>query len=198
MKNVRILGLVSLPLFLVACTSTSGTPDAGLKNNPLYAEWYYNELTETMMNLEIQQHPIVKDPQKKEAIDAARQDALAKSQEAVKQKESGQFGTLLSVEEEGVGTVLFLNNVLYFGPDTSVVPGVELHVYVSPVIDPRTESGVTIGKFPDASAIDLGVFTTTYGASAYTVPANHPDLRTVVLWDKALDRIHSFAQLRKL
>ena len=54
-------------------------------------------------------------------------------------------------------------------------------------------------EFPDETAVDLGRLESAYGAQHYAVPpldyANQ--LRTAVLYDRELKRIHGFAQLRE-
>ncbi len=74
-------------------------------------------------------------------------------------------------------------------------PGPEVYVMISTILDPRSESGASI--FPDASAVNLGRLQTPYGAQTYVIPEASKDtvFRTVVLWDKRLERVMGFAQL---
>lgn len=196
MRSSITISLVVASVLCAGC-SISGKPDATLLDNPLYAEWYYKDLVENMMNLQIQSDPVVKDTAKKSIIDKVRKDALAKAQEATSTREQGKYGLIKPVSQSAQGQVLLIDDTLYFGPDTNVMPGPELHVYVTPVQDPlATGTGATKLTFPDASAIDLGIIRNPYGAGTYTLPDHMLDLRSVVLWDAELEKIYGFAQLQ--
>lgn len=194
MRTPLLVSAVIASVLLSSCGG-SAKSDAALLDNPLYAEWYYKDLVENMMGLQIQADPIVKDSAKKSIIDRVRKDSLAKAQEATARRDEGKYGILKPVQHAAQGQVLMLDSMLFFGPDTNVVPGPELHVFVTPVQDPLGGTG-SIKAFPDASAIDLGVIANPYGASAYRLPENLPDIRSVVLWDVKLERIYAFAQLQ--
>lgn len=195
--RVKIAISLAAASLLCAGCSTFGKPDAALLDNPLYAEWYYKDLVENMMNLQIQADPAVKDSAKKAIIDKTRKDALAMAQEATAKREQGKSGLLKPISQSAQGQVLLLDDTLYLGPDTNVMPGPELHVYVTPVQDPLTTgTGAVKLTFPDASAIDLGVIRNPYGAQSYKLPAHSLDLRSVVLWDAKLEKIYAFAQLQ--
>lgn len=65
-------------------------------------------------------------------------------------------------------------------------------MYVSNAVDPRDVN------FPDDTAIDLGQLESPYGMQRYSVPGAEEEVqqyRTVVLFDKSLERIYGFAQL---
>jgi hypothetical protein len=197
-KSVSVL-LVSASLALVSCAS-SGTQSpmssSQLLQNPLYAEWYYKDMVESMMNMEIQNDPLLKNPTMRAIIDDTRTKALASAQAATAKRQTGLNGDLRPVSYEVRGHVLLSDGVLYLGPDTDVVPGPSLHVFLSPVLDPLAGTGTI--KFPDASAIDLGLIVSPYGPSSYVLPKkdNLPDFRSLVLWDSKLERIYAFTQLR--
>ncbi len=191
MQKTIALTLLTVSLVLISCSSAA--PSAQL-DNPLYAESYYKELVENMMNLEIQSDPIIKDASKKSIIDSVRVSALAKAQAATVRRMQGTFGNLMPVTIDAQGQVLALDGIVYFGPDTSVRPGPEVHVYLSSDIDPR--SGTGAGAFPQTTDADVGLFQNFYGASSYSIPDAMKDVRTVVLWDKKLKRLYAFAQLR--
>lgn len=196
MQKTIIAGLCSLSLLLVACSGSGQTADPELLDNPLYAEWYYKDIVENMMNLEIQNDPLIKEADTKAVINATRKSALSLAQEATAARQKGKVGTFIPVMQEVTARVLLTDSMLFFGPDTDVIPGAELHVYLSPVLDPRAETGAVM--FPDASAIDLGVMKDPYGASSYALPQGDalPDMRSVVLWDRKLKRLVAFAQLQ--
>ena len=170
---------------------TSGSANSDVLRNPLYAEWYYKDLVEDMMNLEIQNDPIMQDEKKKAVIDATRQDALEHAKAATKRRQSGLSGHFTAGQEDSKGQVLLLSGILNLGPDFDVVPGPSLHLYLTTAVDPRDI------KFPDPSALDLGVMHGPYGAQYYLLPRGQQDMlyRTVVLWDSKLERIYGFAQL---
>ena len=193
MKHVLILSTAGLVLLtLVACgvRATGGSANEML-NNPLYAEWYYKDLVEDMMNMEIQNDPITQDEKKKAVIDATRQDALELAKEATKRRQTGVSGHFTPGQENVQGQALLLSGILYLGPDFDAVPGPSLHLYLTTAVDPRDL------KFPDPTALDLGVLHGPYGAQAYLLPRAQQDLlyRSVVLWDTKLDRLYGFAQL---
>jgi hypothetical protein len=185
---------LSASLLLAAC-APKPQQETSLFENPLYAEWYYKDLIENMMNLEIQNDPIVKDASMKSMIQKVRQDALSKAQEATAARQAGQLGLLIPDTQEVRGQVLLAGGKLFFSPDTDIMPGPDLRVYLTPMIDPREGSG-SVKVFPDASAVDLGPLQNPYGPSTYALPENLPDIRSVVLWDAKLKRIYAFAQLR--
>jgi len=180
--------------FLLVGCSSRGTHQFILEEqlkNPLFAEWYYEELTQRMVELEIKQDPLLKDERKKVASDATRREALQKAKEAGKKQLQGMLGSLISILEETTGEVLYVDDAVYFGPDFFATPGISMHVFLTTVVDPRDVT------FPDETAMDLGPMQSPYDTGAYPVPpVENPLLfRTVVLLDTTLNRIHGFAQL---
>lgn len=189
----RYLAPLSIALFLVGCTGQkreNPTLDAHLKN-PLFAEWYYEELVQRMVELEIKQDPLLQDASKKAIADSTRKDALQKAKEASKKQLQGMFGSFISVLEYVKGEALYLDDHVYFGPDFSSTAGISVHVFLTTTVDPRDVA------FPDETAIDLGPLESPYQSGTYDVPPVEDPLlyRTMVLFDTSLGRIHGFAQL---
>lgn len=191
--RTRSLILVSASLssvLLAACTATSGVSQ-NPPDNPLYAEWYYEDLVDHIVSLELASDDSLRDADAKKSADEARAAGLKAAGEAEEKQNKGLHGTLAEVKEPVTGEVLIIDGALYFSPDFVSVPGVELHAYLSTAIDPRES------RFPGEDDIDAGVLASPYGAQALPVPADLPDIRSVVLWDKALKRVHAFAQVRR-
>jgi hypothetical protein len=182
MKHVSAI-IVAAPLFLLAAcgasTQNSVSLDDNLKN-PLYAQHYYEDMSEQMVSLELNKDPVLKDASKKSIVDNARIDATKRAQDAV------------DLKTKGLNGVNVMNNTLYFGTDFIVSPGPSLHVFLSNVIDPRQV------HFPDPTAVDLGSIKTAYGAQAYPLPESTTPktYRSLALWDNALGTFYGFAQLQ--
>lgn len=191
-KNLFLLAPL---LALAACTRSPDPSFQSRLGNPLFAEQYYSELVDHFVNLQIRSDPSMKDEAKKRAADDAREDALAKAQAATTKVNEGILGNFMSVQENTKGTTLIVDGMLYFGTDFEVVPGGDMHVYITSLVDPRNGSG---GVFPDATAVDVGLLKSAYGTQEYVVPEDKRESRnlTVALWDKMLNRLHGFAQLR--
>ncbi len=186
--------LLALPLLLSACaphTSGSVTLDDNLKN-PLFAHRYYIELVDQMVNFELTNDPILKEAGKKAAIDDARIKGTKLAQDTALLNQKGLRGTIQSEKDQAAGSVLLLDNTLYFGTDFITSPGPSLHVYLTTVIDPRQV------HFPDATAIDLGPVQNPYGAQAFTLPKTDKpvNFHSLTLWDNALGTSYGFAQLQ--
>lgn len=184
---------LGLGILLTGCAFArrEGTRDPF--RNPLFTERYYEELVESMVNLSLYHHPLLKEPKKQNAVDRARRTALQRSMEAEKTQHEGMRGAFIPMEEYTKGIALLVGEYLYFSTDFVATPGPSLHLYLSTVVDPRDDS------FPDATAIDLGPLQNPYGAQEYRVSLreNLPLYRTVALWDTSLEYLHSFAQLSK-
>lgn len=181
-------------LLLAACAPGTSADLRMRLENPLYAEQYYDELVDSMVNMELQNDPLVKDPAMKELIEETRTEALRLSNEADEQQNKGLIGAIMSDFGYAAGEALLLDNTLYLGATFSTIPGPELHVYLTTVVDPRD------GTFPDDTAMDLGAIHNAYGDQSYDLPeeTDPTGLRTLVLWDEQLKRIYGFAQLRAL
>lgn len=184
-----------LGIFLSACTESPTTYRSDALEmhlqNPLFAEQYFESLVQRMVELTITQDPILNDAKKKETVDSIRREGLQKAKEATQIQLKGTFGEFVVGNEWAKGEVLYVNDMLYFGPEFQSDPGTSLHVLITTITDPR------IDTFPDASAIDLGQIQSVSGDQAYPVPkVDNPLLyRTVVLFDTVLERIFAFAQL---
>lgn len=206
--------VLALALSLTAC---SGLPRGSQTfrehmRNPLVAQQYYAELVDHFVNLQIRNDPVIRDAGMKRILNAARTEALERAQTASQTVDESILGTFHSVQEETRGTALFGGNILHFSTDFLTVPGGDLHVYLTDVVDPRDV------PFPDATAVDLGSLHLPYGAQSYEVPRREKaqetnphtgtgsvvesqqetDRRhaTVVIFDRMLKRLHGFAQLR--
>ncbi len=197
--NTRF-ALIALPLILSGCASF-GLPkeDVALRDllrNPLYAEYYYDDLTEQMVTLALREDPILEEPGIRSVVDRARTRSLEHAALAVKAQEKGRRGGFISERELAAGDALLLENVLYIGPTFNVAPGPALSVYLTTLVDPRDAA-----PFPDPTAVRLGGIKNNYGAQSYAVPpqpeptGTGASLRTAVLWDDDLGILYGFAQL---
>lgn len=193
MKTRLSLALPSL-LLLAACANGAGDTSVGeMLKNPLYAEHYYDARTDHMVNLVLQNDPLAKDAVSKEVVEKFRAEALRQATKANQEQARGAGGAILSDFSYARGEALLLDNTLYIGPTFDIVPGPDIRVYVSTMLDPRE------GTFPDESAVALGVLKTAYGAHSYALPDVDPprtDLRSVVFYDQRFKRIYGFAQLQ--
>jgi len=191
----KLLSLTPVLLLLSACTS--GPPqgmslEERLKNH-LFAEAYYDTLLDRMVELDIQDDPLLEDSGKASIVENTRRDALAKAKEATRKQREGLAGNFVPAKEQTGGEVLYVDNSLHFGPTFDTYPGPSLHVLLTTIVDPRE------GTFPDDTAIDLGEIQSPLGAQIIPVPEmeDTAKYRTVVLWDTKLERLYGFAQLSK-
>jgi hypothetical protein len=189
MTTARFLLAASPLLFLTACASKSADLQT-LLQNPLYAEQYYDAQVDNMVNMLIGSGELLRDPEVKAAIDESRLEGLRLAQEATAKQSTGKMGIIASDTEEAVGEVLLVDNILYLGPEFQMLPGVDVRVYLSETVDPRDV------PFPDSTAVEIDSIHTSFGATQYTVSSSNKNLRTFVLYDKALKRIVGFAQLQ--
>jgi len=192
MKKITLTLLGASLATLTACASR--TPDMTMNDllkNPLFAEFYYEDLTNQLVSLELNEDEATKDPDKKAMIDALRTESLRRANEIEKVQTQGKTGAFIQAKDIVQGEVLLLDGTLFFGPEFIGTPGVDVRVYLSTMLDPRDEG------FPDANAVDLGPLHTFYGEQWYEVPEppEGVDYRSVVLWDADLERVSSFAQI---
>lgn len=187
------IGLLSLAL-LAGCSgrSRAESVEENLKN-PLFAERYAESVVDRLVELDIVKDPIMEDAGKKAYVDTQRKHWLEVSREARAKQREGTQGNMVSLVEFAKGDVLYVHDTLYFGSLFEIDPLPTLHVYLTTVVDPRDSA------FPDETAMDLGPLQSAYGTQTYAVPSVENPLlyRTVVLWEKDLGRLHSFAQLSK-
>lgn len=195
MKHVSALLLT--PLFLLSACGNSAnqqsmTLDDALKN-PLFAQHYYEDLTEQMVSLQLKNDPILKDSGKKSTVENTRARGTKLAQDAVDVTNANLHGEIVSDGDMSIGRVAFIESNLYFSTDFITTPGPSLHVYLTNVLDPRTI------RFPDSTALDMGLIKNPYGAQTFTLPENTSpaEYRTMVLWDNALGKLYGFAQMQK-
>lgn len=189
----------SLCAALAGCSYGLPRQDASLQDrlrNPLYAEFYYDDLSEQMIGIALRDDPMMNDDAKRSIVDRVRTRALEHSSLALKAQEHGLVGTFVSDLEVVSGDVLLLDGVLYIGPNFDAAPGPSQSLYLTTVVDPRD------GAFPDPTAKRLGGLKDQYGAQAFDVsklpaPTGTGSYRTLVLWDDDLDMTYGFAQLHK-
>lgn len=191
MTHSRLALLGASLLLLSACGASKSADLTDLLKNPLYAEQYYDAQTEHMVDLLINSGALLKDESIKSAIDNARLEGVKLAKEATDLQAQGKMGTIMSDTGEAIGEVLLLDKTLYFGPEFQIAPGVNVHVYLSSVLDPRD------GTFPDNTAVDLGPVHTAFGATMYPVTVDTEHLRTFALYDVSLKRLMGFAQLQR-
>jgi hypothetical protein len=197
-RSLLLAPLVCLALAACGQTGPTVTFEQQMRN-PLFAERYWEELTDRMVQLHVLKDPLLQDPKLAQVAEETRVSALANAQAATKWREKGMIGAFQGGREETGGHALLLDGTLYLGTDFLVYPGPSLHIYVTTLLDPRAGTGAT--ALPDAGSIDLGTVQNPYGAQEYRVPAKEgvdaAKLRTVVLWDTKLRRLYSFAQLAR-
>lgn len=198
--RTTLLWTIAITTLLAGCTTTyvaSPTNDPPLAerlHNPLYAEYYFDDLTEQMLTLALREDPSLQDATIRNMVDRTRTESLERAAAAVKAQKEGRIGPFLSDRELVFGEALLLDHVLYFGPTFDSAPGPSLHTYLTTVVDPRED------VFPDPTAIALGPLKDQYGAQSFAVPPDAESgstipLRTVVLWDNELEILYGFAQL---
>lgn len=182
-------------LLLTGCNAAIFSPDEeALMRNPLYAEHYAEQLVDAMVNLEVYEDPVLEDEAKKKIVSDTKEKGLAVARQARTDQRDGIIGQFIPMKEYAEGEVLYKENFLHVAPSFVTTPGPDLHVWMTTVVDPRDV------EFPDPTAIDIGSLKTAYGAQSYAVPKveDPKAYRTVVLWDNALGRLWSFAQISPL
>lgn len=187
--------LLACALLLAGCAPASLPLDT-LLQNPLYAEFYYNDLADRMATIEVNatapaNAAILENAELKATLTAAREQAATKAAEARSARDRGATGGFVPVLEQPSGQVMLIDGVLFTGPTFNTPPGADLQLYLSPAIDPRDV------VFPDTAAVSLGPVQQHYGAGAYRAVAAPAGThwRSVVLYDRALRRIYGFVQL---
>lgn len=195
MKTPSALFAVLPALLLAGCGSGPSVSTDSLLN-PLYARYYYQDLADTMANYSIQKDPMLQDADKKKTVESARERAIQHVKDANAKINAGRRGAFMSDADYATGLALHLDGTLYFSQDFNTLPGPEIRVYVSDLLDPRGASGALL--FPDPSATDLGLLRSPYGAQSYALPEKAGTaFRSVILWDRRLERMMGFAQIGK-
>jgi len=194
MRNLLLCGITLLPL--AACFGPPGDQSATLQQqieNPLFLERYAEEMVENMVQITIEENPILDDTRKAAIVEQTRTYWLDEAKQARRAQQEGKSGSFLPMEEYARGEVLLAaDGHLYISPTFEATPSPSLHILISTVLDPRD------ANFPDDSSIDLGPIQTNYGAQTYNLPEDMENLllfRTVILWDTELERLQSFAQI---
>lgn len=187
-----------LLLSAIALTGCSGSASLeSLLQNPLYAEYYHNDLADRLATIELQgdypaNKPVMDNAELLSLAREAREQAVVEAATARKARDRGATGGFVPVAEQVSGQVMLVDDTLFTGPTFNTPPGVDLQLYLSVAIDPRDV------VWPDDSAVALGNVQQHYGAGAYSASADAPEgkqWRTVVLYDAALKRIYGFVQL---
>src|SRR3989344_6722607 len=101
----KLLSLTSVLLLLSACT---GRPPQGMSleerlKNHLFAEAYYDTLLDRMVELDIQDDPLLEDSGKASIVENTRRDALAKAKEATRKQREGLVGSFVPAKEQAGG-----------------------------------------------------------------------------------------------
>jgi hypothetical protein len=199
-KNMRTMKQ-NTPSIVLVCSvvlalSSCGSGDRTVSwndGNPLVTSRYGDDLADTMANLIISKDPAADDPMMRPTIDKAIKDGKRIGAEARTVMNQGLQGGLIAIKEDLQGFAVYVNDTLFFSSDFEVKPGPALHVFLTRAVDPRDI------QFPDATAIDLGIIQSPFGAQQYDVPhqAKADAIRTVVFWDTSLKRLYGFGQLSK-
>lgn len=182
----------SILFLLGGCLPTDQrVPENDLMENPLYAKRYYDELAENLVSLSIHKNPLLQEKGKEKTVEHVRREALVQGRKTEQELLSGTKGAFIPMEEYAQGIAFLDSHALYLSSDFEVTPGISLHLFLTTAVDPRDT------LFPDPNAIDLGPLKSAYGAQSFAanLPANPILFRTAVLWDTALERLVSFAQL---
>lgn len=187
---MRRISLLLLTLAVTACARGSYA-DADLLKNPLYAEFYYDDLVETMVQIQLSDPSAKNDERLLKVMEDVRRTGLARAQEANDAQDIGSQGRFIQGKHFAQGEALFTGTVLYLSPDFVVSPGPELHVFFSKDVDPRD-----VEVFPGTEDIDIGLLQSPYGAQQYATPElDVAAYRSLVIYDTVLKRLYAFAQL---
>lgn len=195
---MRKAAFLLCPLLLTACTG-NGTAVVtsprweDLLKNPLYAERYWDDLTDRVTDMQMREKDALKDPRMVALLDEVRRNALSRAQEAAAKKREGTTGQFAGIAADTLGWALLTKDALYLSSDFLTYPGPSLKIYLTTVVDPRNAA------FPDRTSIEVGRLESPYGAQQYALPPAAraaKGLRTVVLYDGKLQRIYAFAQLQ--
>jgi hypothetical protein len=189
MKNLTPL-LCTLAL-VAACTPSTTSIDQQ-NENPLTASRYGDELADTMANLIIRKDPVLEQPGMRESVEKGIAEGKEIGAVARQIQKQGMMGSFISVSQSVIGYALLLDKTLYLSSDFFSSPGLNLHLYLTDVVDPRDT------EFPDPNAVNIGRLQAVYGAQEYVLDIEDASaLRTAVVWDATLKQIYGFAQLSR-
>lgn len=194
-RQFDVLGTLAVAslLLLPACGRSGEAASVrfdALMTNPLFADQYWTDLTNSMVDIQLHKEAgIVDNDAKSKQADAIRKDAAIHEQAVARIVHSGRVGSFIPVKDHAEGSALIQGSTLFLSPGFATSPGPSLHLYLTTVADPRD------GTFPDSTSIDLGLLQSPYGTQQYATAADKT-IRTVVLYDTTLQRIHGFAQLQ--
>lgn len=198
----RSLPFLGAAILLSGCGFGLPRQDASLQDqlrNPLYAEYYYDDLTDQMISLAVRDDAAIADPAKRAIVDRTRTRALEHASVALKAQQKGLRGIFKTDRDLVLGDALLLDGVLYFGPTFNAAPGPSLSLYLTTTVDPRD------AQFPDPTAVRVGGLKNHYGAQSFDVSklplaptGTGAGLRTAVLWDDELGILYGFVQLQPL
>ncbi len=196
MRNSTLSAALGLCLVLGSCGSVATTSIDEENMNPLTASRYGDELADGMADIIIAGTAMKKDIVHKDFIESEILRGKQIAKDARDKQAEGMMGALIGVGADASGYALYVDDTLFLSSDFFVTPGADVRVYLTTLVDPRDGSGST---FPDDTAVSLGSLQTTYGAQQYDVTSQKDPskLRTLVIWDKKLERIDAFAQLSK-
>lgn len=184
--------LLVIPFLLTGCSGAATSVRDVHMSNPLVAEEYWTELTQTMVDLILNEKADLQKQGTFELVDGLRQEYLKRTQEAIAKRKTGLLGSFVSIKQNVGGVVLVeKTGKIYLSANFLSDPGPSLHWYLTEANDPRD------GTFPDSTALDIGEEQSPYSAQTYSFnPANwRKDFRTLALYDKTLKRLYGFAQL---
>jgi hypothetical protein len=179
-------------LALAGCARPSDvTSREMLLSNPLYAISAHDETITAITDLQIttdktQSGSLV------DTMEKAKEREFSLSRAAKQQRDAGLFGAIIPVTGSAAGDVLVGTDRLWTGPDFYITPGMDVHVYLSGLVDPRDT------PFPSLSDIDLGTLPSTFGPLTIAVPPTTIDVRSVVFWDATLNKLLGFAQVSRV
>ncbi len=188
MRIIHLPFVAVTALALAACGAAHFPSSQTLEQNPLYVYARESLLVQHLTDIEIAGKAATG------SLTPYKQAAIRTAQDAQAAMQGGWLGTFVPADDDVMGSVLLLPATLFVGPSFVMPPTPTPHIYLSGVVDPRDDA------FPDASAVDLGPLPTPFGAMTLPLPAGTATdgtLRTVVLYDPALKRLISFAQLEK-
>lgn len=192
----RLLPFSLVLLTLSACSASNTATDVGNEHirNPLVAEQYWSDLTDTMVNLMVNEKAELEKAKLTSYVDGIRQQAHKMSQEALADRKKGLLGEFARMKQDVQGYVLVRpeDGTLFTGSNFESDPGPSVHIIFTEMLDPRT------GEFPDESSYDIGELSSPYGPQQYVFDASKwkKEYITVALYDIRLKRLYGFAQIR--